>query len=356
MRVFKDYGFNLKQRVLYKDTMDFTEQFLSERNILYENIGFALIKGSVEKCVDKYPSLKKYYLDGEMSSIPSNWPAGNIHVDKSDEETIRALIRKVPRPFSFWASTFFLDNVHWFDTINTIPATYNVKRPNAYGFGFQLSNNIRFIKHFDTGRKLNLVSATIEVTNTDDCLLDDSSVLELLTSYLQKPYARSMIVAFNEQENIEKEKAIAKTKHIIDRIHSAFLEAAEKPGTGNIYQGLTGLASLSPKQVFSKVGKKWGYTYKGYGCFIYTIRKINKNNHCFDLLAFVERDKTLGCIFELKGINFAYSINMGKVLTTSETQLEDGINKMFQKVGKVESELEDILLENHGKSPVWLEY
>ena len=379
MRVFRYYWFNLKDRVLFKDTLAFIEKWLAEKNIKYSGMGFILDHGNNDKISQKYPSIKKYIKPtpesgmGKISSISDNWDEDKkIHVEQEDENIVREIATKIPRPYNYAFMRFFLDNIQWFDEINTEPAIklpYNRKpdHPTEFPSAFSVlhvhkSNSIHIIKEFDYGKKLNPIEVCIEVTKNDDELLSDENIVNALSDLLGKPYVKSTEIVFDEnlqekfrsaEEHINEKIKILKEKITIPEYERKYIPDPDEYIAR--FEHEINLKGIAPKKALLPLCKEYGYKYSkhpgnsGYECI-----KINGNNHKFTI-EFVQLPvkRIFECYLWMQGCNFNFSLALGEFCPDNQEELESRFKDAFKLAISVEPQLSEQLLYYYGKTPNW---
>lgn len=211
MRVFDSYYFNIIDKVSFGETMPYLEKMLSELGVSYQNIAFILYdvrKDAQKKALEKLPSLGKYSFSVDrdqygLCSYRTNWREGDIYADKADRDDIFVLFSKVPRPFNFSFGHLILDGINWFpDSENIISAAddwiYNRTYPPASALPF-FSNSITQYRDFEDGKKINLISVCVDVTDKDKPR-NSRAVIEKLIPYLGEPQKFSRKCSFSREE------------------------------------------------------------------------------------------------------------------------------------------------------------
>ncbi|MCL2884062.1 MAG: hypothetical protein FWF49_01075 [Oscillospiraceae bacterium] len=381
MRVFRQYAFDLKDRVLFKDTLPFVEKWLEENGIAHENMAFMLQHGDADKVVSRYPALQKYKMidtasinvekitprgilskSGELhplryqlSSVPPEWPDNaDIHVAKEDELIVREVAAKIPRPFNFGFVQILLDNIHWFPEINPFPATRGKYPPNAICSDVHQSNRIELIKQFDYGKKHNLVLVRIEVTKSDDELLDVQPIVTKLSETFGKIIEKEMIVVFDEEEILNSsennEEFVALLQNLCKELKLG-VRYEQYPIESFVSTGGT-----SPKKIMINKMKGTGYRYISYGYSRYTFHRVNENHHLFELtFDFPPSIACLRCGLSIRGYNFSVPY-ISFDSCARKTDLEGRTEEVVTMALEIEERLEGTLERLYGKSPEWMEY
>lgn len=325
MRVFQEYWFDLRERVLFKDTLDYTEAWLAREGITYRQMAFMMEFGGEKQPEDRllaaFPGLARYHhgtsrneytlpydttpyvtYDYEVSSVPKDWPGiPDIHVPPEEWPLVRALIKKIPRPFNPSLVCFALDHVQWFPEINTEPALdgepeeLKDRRPDGLGLRPRYSNHISLYKEFDTGRKHNPVSVTIERTHSRDSLLDDAPIRERLTAAFGKPTSSCMHVIFNREEHRARQAADAALAPILEALYAdlrpeqatpahvppAYLHHQQPGEDGQMIDFVRAAEGepVSPKKAVCAAIKGTDLRYRYEAGGVYVCEKINAYNH-----------------------------------------------------------------------------
>ncbi|MDR3071900.1 MAG: hypothetical protein LBU41_00215 [Clostridiales Family XIII bacterium] len=404
MRVFEIFHFDLKKRVLFKDTLSFIEDWLAEQEISYENMALMLnvsYGDRFEKTVKLFPGLERYRrinssgyeltdeglrtVDGQIipfeydiSSVPQNWPDPiDIHVRKEDEPLVREVVRKIPRPINPGSTQIVLDNVHWFSEINVTPAVSNSSRrgsPSAFKLEPYYSNNLALLKAFDFGIKHNVVVATIERTKSHEELLDVAPIVDRLTSLLGAPtYIEPLEIIFDDDG--------LHTNHLADKKMSPILQTvwdelqpkqsllAVTQNNPPIYEMIPTIyngqettelvknetGNISVKKSVLKYLKPLGFTYDYFPSFRFRSVKKNKYNHVMEIwFAMRPMTWTLNHLMTIKGYNFTVQVPLESSSDTANQQITDSIvEKTAEIATRIEACLTEPLYEVYGKSPEW---
>lgn len=366
MRVFRSYLFNLASRVPYKDTLAYVEQALMDEGIVYDRLGFVLehiSQQKMDRLLRTYPQLEKYKKEAQgwmgetaytLTSVSEDWPQGGLRVEKEDEPMLRELIRKIPNPLNASPTSFILENVHWFPTVNAQPCALGTKRPSGQGTGLYLSNHIKLVKEYDYGKKINLVCVMIEVTCDADALLDDAPIVQRLIRHFGNVYrkCRQMFVYEEPQRIARRAQAAQGVQAYIQQINAS-----------QVYSQLIlsldtslGMLDLSPKKALLRLCKRWGYRYAGYENFCYCVQKTNAHHHCFEIQAFMDKGSTMGCRLMVKVLDTEFEIQLNTFYRLTQPNIEAGFEQVFFHAAQIEQRLTPILFEHFGKVPSWYEY
>ena len=405
MRVFDVLCFDLKKKVLFKDTLCFLETWLAEQGISYENMAIMLdvsYGDMFDKTVKRFPELECYRrkcsigydltaeglrdangqilpFQYEISSVPQNWPNNtNIHVRKQDEPLVRTVVKKIPRPINPGFTQIVLDHVHWFPKINTIPAVadYNSRNyPNAINLHPYFSNNLALVKAFNFGIKHNMVYATIERTKSYEELLDVTPVVDKLTAFLGalqvRPESRKVI--FDDAEIRINETADKKIAPVLQGIwdelqpEQSLLAVAKNnppiydfakmgPNGPEIDQMIINETdNVSIKKSVMKFLKPLGFTYRYVPSFIFESTKKNQYNHVVEIgFAMRPMTWTLNYWITFRGYNFSVQVPLGINADAADQQTADSIvKKTVEIAAQAEERLTEPLYEFYGKTPEW---
>jgi len=384
MRVFQVYYFDLKDRVLFKDTLPFVEAWLAGQGIAYGGVAFGMQFVNWEEDRDtprllaSFPQLEKYHRAkaekncSDFTSVPPNWAPGMImHALKEDEDVIRQAAAKIPRPFNPLFNYFALDDVQWFPKINTIPALYADHTPGASGLYPHLSNRIEMSKAFQSGKKYNEIEVIIERTNTPEELLDDTAILEKLIAGLgTKPRYGAVQIVSSEEERRETEAADVAVAPILEALWTELKprEAVPKdaPPAYHIARMDLGLGEMnvmslvqgepvSPKKAIFKAIKGTGLQYKYKHGGFYECVKVNRHNHKFEVsfsLKPMSRYLTFGA--SISGCNFRVGIPMAHGVDIMHQSVADETARLVVDAAlQAQARLENILLQHYGRTPDW---
>ena len=231
MRVFDCYGFNIIDKVAFKETRPYLDKMLSELGYGYKNLMFSL-EGSiyrtalVDKVLAKYPALQKYFFydntfgvkEPYISSITENWREGKIYADREDWNDISEVFSKIPRPFNFAPAKLFLSGINWYpDSDDSLALDYSRSQgryptPDAFIF-----NCIQQWREYDDGRKWNTVGVNIEVTAEPEPR-DSKGIIERLIPYLGEPTSSTRVCIFPQEELLRLQSLEKSHRERLDRI------------------------------------------------------------------------------------------------------------------------------------------
>ena len=401
MRVFQQYYFDLKDRVLFKDTLPFVEAWLAGQGIAYDGMMLAMHFTNIEedrdtpRVIARFPGLEKYCrvkvdiykppsaqaflphlgrtYSSDFTSVPENWPEDmNIHVAKEDEDTIRQIAAKIPRPFNPSATCIALDNVRWFPEINTCPA-YILGRgaPCGYSLFPHLSNSIALGKSSSSGKKHNVIAVSIERTHTLEQLLDDTAILEKMTAAFETaPHYRALRIVFSEEEHRQTQATDEALTPILEDLWAELKPESAVPkdvppeyqcirrqneGEPDLMLIYMPGEPVSPKKAILKAVKGMGFQYKyGPGGY-YECWKINQYNHKFKVwFAIKPMTRQLNFGAGISGYNFHVSIPMAHQVDVMKQSVADETAQMAVAAAlQAQARLSDTLLRLYGKTPDW---
>jgi len=395
MRVFGRYYFDLGGRVLFKDTLSYVEIWLAGQGISYNGMAFMMnLCGNSElhcRMVEKYPQLEKYqriytgnreitterlYAEGELrpfeydlSSVPQCWPEPyELHVAREDENLVRELVTKIPRPFNPGATCVVLDHVQWFSDINAEPAISDDKGEPCGFSAFPLhTNHIELVKDFQMGKKRNQVSAKIERTKSSEELLDVSHVLEKLVAAFGPVQWQCLDVVFSPEEIRENKAADEEIAPLLEALWeemkpertapenapSAYKIIRQKSGI-DLVMAMEG-EPVSPKKAILKAIKGTGFQYKFSPGGFYDCEKFTRYNHRIEIffsLKPMSRHLTFG--MGVRGYNFRIGIPTAPdVDIMKQSVADETAQKLVNAALQVEERLTEPLARFYGKTPDW---
>jgi len=392
MRVFQHYYFDLKDRVLFRDTLPFVEAWLAGQGIAYDGMMFEMNflnygeDRDTPRVLARFPGLKKYHSEkvtvhnpssqtiySDFTSVPKNWPEDmNIHVLKEDEDAVRQIAAKIPRPFNPSAICIALDNVRWFPEIDTCPA-YILGRgaPCGYSLFPHLSNSIALSKSHSSGKKHNVIAVSIERTHTLKQLLDNTAILERMTAAFETaPHYQALRIVFSEDERRQTQAADEELKPILKALWAELKpeEAVPRdvppeyqcirrqnegePDLTLIYmQG----EPVSPKKAILKAVKGMGFQYRYEPGAYYECWKTNPYNHKLKVwFAIKTSTRQLNFGAGISGYNFHVSIPLGNSIDVMKQSVADETAQAVVTAAlQAEARLSETLLQFYGKTPDW---
>lgn len=210
MRVFDTYYFNIAEKVSFAKTVPYLENMLDALKISRKNIAFQLYSVNDEpqiKALAKFPTLVKYAFSDKIGhwGLCSYQRGEKVHADMADESDIFGLFSKIPRTINFAFGHLVLEGINWFpDSSDTLVPDTDYDYPLSPEPPF-LSNRITQFRNFDDGRKYNIVSVCIEVTDKERPR-NSKTVIEGLMPYFGEPYLsrRKCVFSMEETERFRK--------------------------------------------------------------------------------------------------------------------------------------------------------
>lgn len=361
MRVFDSYYFNIIEKASFGETKPYLEKMLSELGFSYQNIAFMLYdvcKDAQKKALEKLPSLGKYSFSVDrdeygLCSYRTNWREGDFYANKADWEDISVLFSKVPRPFNFSFGHLVLDGINWFsDSENIIGEAddwiYRLTYPTANEPSF-FSNNITQWRDFEDGKKINLISVCIDVTDKDRPR-SSRVIIEKLVPYFGEPQKCSRKCSFSR-----KEKERFNTLNEEEQRRFSELAKSELPVPKNIAFD-TKLTHVADKFTLDKAFKGTAFTrQKGQPNYLHLYSFTDERGFLYE--AYTQRlevginrfriwARVLGYNFQLSSCEIDYKV------TEEGESLE--ILKQFAKwCVKLSEEYGDALSKKFGDSPDW---
>ncbi|MCL2810541.1 MAG: hypothetical protein FWD25_01445 [Clostridia bacterium] len=362
MRVFTIVYFDLKQRIPFKETLAYVQERMQSVPFPYGGISidfrdFSIEKNRGEALLKRFPQMERYLAGCDFIANA---------VASEDEEIIRDIVTMVPRPFFFEMMKIALENVNWFVGAPHPPIQLFPQcdvSDQAFASVSPLSNRVIISKEYGFGTKYNPVKVEIEITKSMQESMDVAPVLQKLTEWFGKPRNNHMLVEFSMEEQ---QMLLERKKDIIPRLE--ILAAKTKKELAQVLlplpsfsvfdhqEGLRPLAGLEVKPPLRALSKAHGYRYMGYSSYRFVCRKVNECNHCFEIVAYVEKTKHLGLQLEIRGFNFEFRLPLGAVLSTSQVDMEGGLSHCFEKGVELVQNIAPMLVKSFGPSPDWMTY
>ncbi|MDE7362431.1 MAG: hypothetical protein K2N38_10915 [Oscillospiraceae bacterium] len=361
MRVFDSYFFNIIEKVSFGETKPYLEKMLSDLRFSYQNIAFMLYgvrNDAQKKALEKLPSLGKYSFSVDrdeygLCSYSTNWREGEFYADKADWKDISVLFSKVPRPFNFSFGHLILDGINWFpDSENIIGAAddwiYRLAYPTASEPPF-LSNTITQWRDFEDGKKINLISICIDVTDNDRPR-SSHAIIEKLIPYLGEPQTCSRKCSFSREEK-ERFNALEKEEQ------RRFSELAKSglPVPKNIASD-TKFTHVADKFTLDKAFKGTAFTrQKGQPNYLHLYSCTDEHGFLYE--AYTQRlevginrfrvwARVLGCNFQLSSCEIDYKV-------TEEGESLEILKQFAEFCVRLRDEHGSRLAEKFGETPAW---
>lgn len=378
MRVFDSYRFNIANIVTFQKTHPYLEQMFSETGFGYKNLGFSfsdISTGlSINKALERYPSLQKYfYTDREdrspiLSSYSNKWRDGDVYADKEDWENIFEIYSKIPRTFDIPFGNVVYDGINWFeDSSDFIAIDYKLRcgYPPSQYTPFH-SNHIAHIRGFNDGRKYNLVIVCIETTNNipNAQPRDSKPIVEKLKPYLGEPdgYLRECVFSRDEQEH----------KNALERPYNKLLTQMSLdilPDPEPLWEAYRSiyfidehttayvpeLPHVADKAILNKVFK--GTTFKrGKGTGNWLHKYVCTDKHGFLYEAYIQ--KITGCNqfrvwFSISGYNFEVGCSEINYYVTKEGESGEILSEYVHFCMELYMRMGDRLSKDFGDTPDW---
>ena len=395
MRVFQHYYFDLGKQILFKDTLPYVEAWLVGQGIAYGGMAFSMHFINCDEDRDalrvlaRFPRLEKYYRPkvsvyepplqdiargarvnctyyGDFTSTPQDWPETmGAHVPKEDEDMIRQLAAKIPRPFNPMSVGIVLDDVHWYPGINTEPA---ILPGHGESSGRALSNRITLHKDFESGRKHNEINVTIERTKSFEELLDITDVLERLTAAFGVPRGSGKSIAFSPEELRGHRAADAEIKPLLEALQAELQPEKAVPAdvppiyhfhrtdweNGIVVMSAAETGPVSPKKAIRQAIKGTGYKYSYQPGGFYECTKRNEHNHLFRIgFGLAPQSHHLTNWISTGGYNFSCDVHTKDVDVANQAVVEEAVPLIVNLALQVEQRLTEPLARIYGKTPDW---
>ncbi len=376
MRAYERISFNLKQ-IKFKENKEFLDSLLEKYGYKYKNIAFDFALGSendFQRINKNFPALIKYKMtlpsDPNMSgsdqetyfsSVRDLKNGEDIFVDSKDIPQFCALLNKIPNTINFGSMEVVLDGIDWYGDGSGHKA--GKPKHNFFAFAKYFNNTIRYIKHWDSGNKYNIIDFVIDRTLSDEEIRPYPEAFEKMLAELGKPLSKNIECVFEEEEQKAWEEA---KKPLQNRIlkedfsghFDRYKEESQKLNSfSRLLEGVQpeNLSGFSPKKGFNKAAKKYGFKYNtcADGCYIY--KKINENNHTITVeLTKERRSKIFGTTFVFTGCNFHhYYKNLPQTEINDENEAEEFAESSFLAALEFEEKYDDEMLKAYGKTPKW---
>ncbi len=381
MRVFEQIWYNRKD-IRFKDTADTVCALLQKYGISYKNIALYLdfdqTGEACETVAKLFPALNKYkkscqspYRGDPTYAITSvsQDDTGRVclHVDKEDEQDVFALLRKIPRPVNFAFMGVLFDGVDWYGEEEQT----GLFSPNHRGdivpnheFQTYRSNSILLTKKFDFGNKRNPVEVRIDRTDADGSLRPYPAAFEKFAAEMGKALGQNLECIFPEKER-EALRAVSK----------ALDGQIQQQNYGNLFQDFVlydapipmksianhvmevyrPVEGFSPKEIFGKIARKYGYRYVSFSNGLYTYQKINNSNHRFLVeMIFIPFSVALESFIRAEGYNFSHTFpSPERIIVKDAADAERYAEVVFGIAARTEGAFADTFLTHYGNTPDW---
>lgn len=364
MRVFDTYYFNIAEKVSFAKTKPYLETMLSETGFSYKNMAFMLYSlddKPQKKALATFPSLEKYsffyhekgdYPHWGFTSCSEGWREGKFHADKNDEDVISALFSKIPHTVNF-DGYLILDGINWFpDSGDTIDhdADYPYKLPVTNWLPFR-SNRIVHYRNFDDGKKYNIVSVCIEVTDIDEPR-NSRAVIEKLIPYLSEPSKFERKCNFPSEETSRfKASEIAECERLAQLAESSL--PVSKPHT--VPQPDPKPPHIADKFTLEKAFKGTGFTrQKGQPNWLSLYACVDERGFLYE--AYVQKltvTNDFRVWVEISGYNFKIATDMKDYYVTEDGESLVILKQFAEFCVRLRGEYSKTLAEIFGETPAW---
>jgi hypothetical protein len=392
MRIFKQLRVDFKSSLLFKNTLEYIECVFEKLGITYNDMGFMCSGGSdADKIAAKYPALAKYIKPGDehdggefgaMSSAQTD-KSGSCapHIDVSEHQILRELVKKIPNPYNLGAFSVFLDNVRWFPDINTAQCLDGRYAecpipPNAnYPY---MSNRVILEKCSSYGTKHNPVKFIIEAGNEKSGIIYTTDLEEKLSAALGKqflPFEHGLYNGYRFCFNDREIKHLTEAGKAFDDTYDPFIKKItasvnNAKGIQHLREyprnephfGFSRVSGLSLANAFRKTLPPKQYKMHGGAGKLFTVERKNEHNHTFKL----ECDLTpVHKIFRaemcISGYNFKHKLLSGikgvkkgftDIYPNTQEEVKYHTANLAAALIEAEEQLSGELLRLYGKSLV----
>lgn len=365
MRVFRSHRVWLNKEVLFKDSIDFIESFLTSNSMSYQNILFAFICYDDAKTIARFPFLEPFYFPeksplstGHFSNAFVLWGVNGREVPQLESSEIKSLFAKVPRPFNPVDSDIILNGVNWFGREPGTPYIKPVWGDSAPHADSYLADCIH-IKRFVMNKGY-AINFRIELTddNNPKGVADDTEIAGLIRERFGKILSSETGCVFNNSEQASINDAEEKVAGLIEKVrkHSELPRRQAGEFSEMLSDALSAAGtSFSVKRPLQAAFQPLGYLYKYFGPGMFQMYKITRHGFklSVDIASKTGGAATNGCV-EIKGFNFGYWLANNQILHSSQEAVDRFILDNKQLADYVEQTLEQELFEHFGATPAWL--
>jgi hypothetical protein len=312
-------------------------------------------RSNVQKILDIYPQCTDYYFCvpssfsvelnyiGITNCTPQNWN----HCKVSGSEiynVIEQITSKIPKP---WNLAYYIsfNQINWFK--NVLPhIEITTLNQNRVATLLPYSSNISI--GWNSYEKKNIIYLSFEVgedVNRIDKYLKDTSLF-LNTKFK----SLDTFVYFNEEEILMNKAIAEKIQPILERHKKIILSSYE-----GILSSQNDAHPISPKKAIIKLVKNTEFLYFGCENGVYSISKIDKNNHQIKIyLDYANRN--LSAAIRYTGINFMYSFDVIDIIPNQQEDIEIYIKYIFDAIMEMEINLFNIISTEYPPTPSWFIY
>ncbi len=358
MRVFDTIAFNVKA-VKFQDTKEYLDELLHTCGLSYNETALYanyISDNAFEKLKKSFSSLVPYVTgcDGIRHML-------GFLTDETEQEALAALVKKIPRGVPITDIGVMLDGINW-NGERKLPADRrSMNQPPYHTFYGCYSDHIEWYKVSMFGTKRNPVVLTVERFTDGDSLLPLPESVTRLCDMLGKPEYRSRKCVFDPaDEAIWDERENALKKHIMrDRYDDRF-DGFIKGGTlpeqlDRLPQELQPPAGFSPKSVFVKAAKPFGFRFSSFRQGEYVFFKINRNGHRFDMTMVIP--PLTSYVFSRVWVS-GWNVNMPlegtpQVTVYDEQTLAAYAEKAFAAANETVERYEGRIVSDFGETPRW---
>lgn len=371
MRVFDSYSYNIIEKVIYKDTKKYIDRMLEELGLCYQNIGFSVEYGPVEKVVEKYPVLAKYRclkdetrpaarqdVDELLTSYSRNWSKGEIYADAKDHEVIAELFTKIPRPFRFGFSNMTLSGIDWYGGCDLTPAVeydeFKGKRPLTWPHQSISCNEIMLERESHYGNKMNRIIVTVEATALP-VPKDTSDIVHRLSPYLGEPERVSRTCRLPEDELKRSKELTTKYREKMQTLFQP-VEESGRPSSDMLLDPL--IPKIAEKKKIAKAFQNTGFEMGSRNGLLPGMNRVictDSHNYKYEIVIY--RGSTYAnCFnfdFRVMGCDFIIAPFVSTFHVKSEKEAEQIIAKLAKLCVRARDEIGEEMAAEFLDTPDW---
>lgn len=403
MRIFQCFTFDLKNSVLFKNTMELLEEFLQKQGFTYQRI-LLQMEGVGKGLLRQFPELAPFYCVEEeaeeecFSNLQPDFSANR----SPDRDAVQRLVKKVPRSVRPSFLVIGLDGINWFPDAK---AKLYIQDAAAYAKDQKItkfpesfySNMILFGKKNVQSHKGNYIQVKIDVTDEKTGgIRQCSDILEQLETAFGAPVKQEQVCVFEqgkEAEQLRRQREQMQDKLNVLRAALVTPMAFDKQkmktmgkiknyrlapsgprvgfGPPEKYQQyavplelphilksplmMKPEGRLSVKMAWKSAFFGMGYQFVSGKKRLFRMKKRNENGHWFRLefvRGFLGNAQITGAII-VEGYNFYESFRFDGCFIKNQRELHWYMENFAVIVRYVERELSEYLLHHYGKTPEW---
>lgn len=365
MRYFVRYTYLVGRKAEFRDLFSMVDSFLSEQKLGYSYMAYDLscfdyegVSSACHKLNKKLPQMGQIEIVEEPYTNKlriSNLDLSGRYMAIGDEESIRFVGSKIPRPFGFHYTSFFYCGIPFLGRVDE--RMYRRDETHKYLESHDLLGNFIMLSRNLSGPQSTTVTMVMEIGNHQDVDSARAYSQQLSKALGGVKWSEDMFcwMCADEQERYD-------LCHIqaLDAVRSATSAVEtmveEMVSDRSEERELQAEPRFSLSKPLKKIGKSFGYGDYAYDPFgAYSLVKETEHGHKITLVVDMgPMFRIVRAGFFLSGVGFAYGFQIGGFTPNTQDEADLLIREVFSILQRIEDPYLTQIGANYPDSPPWM--